>query len=66
MISHFLLLDSSMNHFLAYIDGGTGSMVLQAAIAGVLSAAYVAKTRWAQLKAFVSARTNKPSTVDGA
>jgi hypothetical protein len=48
----------------AYLDGGTGSMMLQAAIAGVLSLAFVAKTRWNQLKAVLSARfkNNQPSS----
>jgi hypothetical protein len=39
-------------------------MMLQAAIAGVLSLAFVAKTRWNQLKAVLSARfkNNQPSS----
>jgi len=39
---------------LAYIDGGTGSMLLQAALAGLLAALYVVKTRFAQLRAMFS------------
>ncbi|RYG24025.1 hypothetical protein EON82_12140 [bacterium] len=35
---------------LAYLDGGTGSMLLQAALAGVLTAAYFFKGQWAMLK----------------
>lgn len=34
----------------AYLDGGTGSLILQAVIAGFLTAGYVVKTRWTQLK----------------
>ena len=41
---------------LSYLDGGTGSMLLQAAIAGLLGAAYMAKTRWIQLKTIVGAK----------
>ncbi|RYG42194.1 hypothetical protein EON79_19390 [bacterium] len=36
---------------LAYLDGGTGSLLLQSAVAGVLTAGYVMKTQWAYLKA---------------
>jgi hypothetical protein len=54
---HAVLHASSLN--LAYLDGGTGSMMLQAAIAGMLSLAFVAKTRWNQLKLIVSAKFGK-------
>lgn len=40
----------------AYIDGGTGSFIIQATIAGVLSAAFVIKQRWAMLRSFISQR----------
>ena len=52
-----------MSHLnlLAYLDGGTGSMLLQAAIAGILSVAFIAKTRWAQFRGFVAARLHKGS-----
>ena len=43
----------------AYLDGGTGSMLLQAALAGLLSSAYVIKTRWAELRSYVTARTGR-------
>ena len=46
-------------HPLAYLDGGTGSMLLQAALAGILSGAYVLKTRWAQFKSFIAVRVRK-------
>ena len=36
---------------LAYLDGGTGSLILQATIAGALTAGYVVKTQWYALKA---------------
>lgn len=36
--------------FLAYIDGGTGSMALQLLLAGALSAVYGFHTGWANLK----------------
>ena len=53
---HFLLPSSSA---MAYLDGGTGSMMLQAALAGMLSAAFVIKSRWAQLRAFIADRGRK-------
>jgi hypothetical protein len=43
----------------AYLDGGTGSMLLQAAIAGFLSVGFLAKTRWNHLKAVVASRFKK-------
>ena len=54
---------SSFGHgsLLSYIDGGTGSMLLQAAIAGVLSIVYLARTKFGQLKAMISSRTHKDS-----
>lgn len=39
---------------LAYLDGGTGSMLLQAGLAGVLTAGYFLKSQWALVKASVS------------
>ena len=44
---------------LAYIDSGTGSMALQAAIAGVLSAGFFVKTRWHAIRAFISRKSSK-------
>lgn len=35
----------------AYIDGGTGSMVFQAAIAGVLGAAFAVRSCWGSMLA---------------
>ncbi len=43
----------------AYLDGGTGSMLLQAALAGTLTAAYFVKSQWALLKAKFGRRTTK-------
>ena len=38
----------------AYLDPGTGSYVLQVAMAGILGAAFAVKTYWLNLKAFVA------------
>lgn len=38
---------------LAYLDGGSGSMIFQIVIASVLSLGYIVKTQWANLRAIV-------------
>jgi hypothetical protein len=43
----------------AYLDGGTGSMLLQAALAGVLTAGYFVKSQWALVKATINRRVSK-------
>jgi hypothetical protein len=60
MFSEFV---SSFGHgsLLSYIDGGTGSMLIQAAIAGLLSTLYLARTKFGQLKALISSRAHKNS-----
>lgn len=54
-----LNVSSSMLHALpvAYLDGGTGSLILQGAIAGALTAGYVLKTQWYALKARFSRKS---------
>jgi hypothetical protein len=46
----------------AYLDGGTGSMLLQAALAGVLTAAYFLKGQWALLKTRFQRVTNRQTS----
>ena len=43
----------TMTHMttLAYLDGGTGSLLLQSAIAGALTAGYVIRNQWNYLRA---------------
>jgi hypothetical protein len=48
---------------LAYIDPGTGSYVLQMAIAGALGASYAVKHYWGRLKGLFS---RKPRSADDA
>jgi hypothetical protein len=43
---------------LAYIDPGTGSYVLQLAIAGALGASYAVKHYWNRLKGLFSRKTS--------
>lgn len=44
---------------IAYLDGGTGSMILQIAMAGLLSAGYVIKTRWQHFKSFFVRKSDR-------
>lgn len=39
-----------MNHLIAYIDGGTGSMALQIVLASGLSLVYAVSSKWALIK----------------
>lgn len=47
---------------LAYLDGGTGSLLLQSALAGVLTAGYVIKTQWFAIKARFSRKNPSESS----
>lgn len=42
---------------IAYLDGGTGSMLLQAALAGILTAGYFLKTQWTLVKSVFRRRS---------
>ncbi len=50
----------------AYLDPGTGSMLLQAAVAGIAAAAFVARSYWRRLKAGVTgqATDDEPPSLD--
>ena len=49
-----------------YLDAGTGSMLLQVAVAGATAAAFVARSYWRRLKAGVTgqAADDEPSPLD--
>jgi hypothetical protein len=49
----------------AYLDAGTGSLILQVALAGILTALYTAKVYWQQLKIFVAKRVLRKNGTDG-
>ncbi len=53
----------------AYIDGGSGSYVLQIAMAGVLALLFSLKLAWTRLRTFVSGlfskRSGSDSRIDG-
>jgi hypothetical protein len=50
---------SSKSH--AYLDPGTGSIILQSALAGIAVAMGVLRLYWHRFKAFVANRTRGPS-----
>jgi hypothetical protein len=43
----------------AYIDPGTGSMIIQILIAGFLGASFAVKAYWKKIKAFIVSRSSK-------
>ena len=43
-----------MNHYLIYVDPGSGSYLVQIIIAGVLGALFYFKNIWWKIKAFFS------------
>lgn len=54
----FCLLLSRDAH--AYLDPGTGSMIVQMIIGGVLAASYAIKMYWKKIKAFFSRKKELP------
>ena len=46
----------AISHFspIAYLDGGSGSLIFQMLIAGSVTVGYAVKTQWQNLKATVS------------
>ena len=53
------LVSTGVLDTIAYIDAGAGSMLLQAAAAGILTGAFFVKTQWKALKAYASAVLQK-------
>jgi hypothetical protein len=53
-----LIVSSSQAH--AYLDPGTGSMLLQGAIAGIATLAFTMKIYWHRIKAFISGKPYIP------
>jgi hypothetical protein len=46
----------------AYLDPGTGSVILQVLVAGLLGALFTIKTMWRNIKGFFGRMTGKSST----
>ncbi len=49
----------------AYIDPGTGSMIIQLLIAGILGATFTIKVYWKKIKAFWASRAARKSGEEG-
>jgi len=49
-------------HAYAYLDPGTGSMLLQMLIGGVIAAIFTIKMYWYQLKLFIKRKLGKENT----
>lgn len=58
MLSH-LVSGVIKDSCVGYIDGGTGSMLIQAAIAGFVTSAFFLKTKWAAVKSAVAGMSRK-------
>ena len=56
----FLLIWPPSVH--AYIDPGTGSLVIQMVVAGVMAGLYLFKRYWTKIKLFVGHLVNKEGT----
>lgn len=46
--------------FFAYIDGGSGSLILQAALASLLGAAFFFRQVWGRIRERLGGRKNRP------
>lgn len=55
------LTEAHLSSALAYLDGGTGSMALQAGLACALTAVYFVRSQWATLKAVVARKMQRHS-----
>lgn len=60
LISDFMLILPAPVH--AYIDPGSGSYVIQAALASVFGALFLIKSYWISIKNFVMSKFSKPKT----
>ncbi len=50
---------------IAYLDGGSGSLIFQMLIASSVTAVYAAKTHWANLVAAVAKRRGRDTNTSG-
>ena len=61
----FTLLGSYCVDAFAYLDPGTGSILIQGAIAGIAAGAFTMKLYWYKLKAFFTGQKNDATRMDG-
>jgi len=57
-----LVIFINPEHAYAYLDPGTGSMLLQMLIGGVIAAMFTIKMYWYQLKSFIKRKLGKEDT----
>ena len=50
----------AVNHMLAYLDPGSGSLLVQGLVAGVASAVVMAKVYWRRAKRFMGFGRDEP------
>ncbi|HUW56291.1 MAG TPA: hypothetical protein VMZ92_06620 [Planctomycetota bacterium] len=60
-----LLLLAFSGEACAYIDWGTGSFLIQMAIAGLVGASYAVKVFWKQIKTFFAGLFGKKRKTEG-
>jgi hypothetical protein len=61
LVSFLLLWPTSVH---AYIDPGTGSMVLQMIVAGVMAGLYLCKRYWNKIKLLIGHVRNRDGTAE--
>jgi membrane associated rhomboid family serine protease len=61
-VSVFLFTSHLSGSLQAYLDPGTGSIVLQLVLGGIVGAVAVLKTYWRRLKAFTQERRDPDDT----
>jgi len=64
LVLAMLLLCGSCGPALAYIDPGTGSMILQGVIGAVAGAAMVGKVYWSKIVGLITGRSAQRPRVD--
>ena len=56
----FILINLKSAH--AYLDPGTGSMILQILIGGIATGSIIIKTKWSRIKEFLKRKNVKDTT----
>ncbi len=64
VLASFAVLICASGHAHAYLDPGTGSIILQAIVATVASSLFVIKIYWYKLKALFGVSRNAADTED--
>lgn len=67
-MGHILLIGASLIEPLkvghAYLDPGSGSIIIQVILAGLLGAAFIIRSYWAKIKGFFRSRFTKNNNSD--